>query len=238
MKNLKFVKLFESFVYEELSPELRDKTRKAIKDEIDQLKSTNLPKRREQYKTLERFSPETESLRKKLEDVLKKEFVNDGQHSYLTNSGAYELPFTVGLIRVNEDDNSNNDMGTVILCIYLQYTDPTDFSKCFDTTFYGGTFGVPALCLAQVNIQKDKINFSKADFKYLPHRYEQYGHRSPKFKDFEPRADYYFGNSDLTTGGENAIKDSFLNVMKSRVIATHVERLAKAIQKNDLVKYE
>lgn len=88
MKKLKYVKLFESFLNEELSPELKKRTYDAMLKIANDENNIDSAKRKDQARNVLRsISPAVENLKKQLEECVEKITSDSGYHVRLYDYG-------------------------------------------------------------------------------------------------------------------------------------------------------
>ena len=163
MKNLKYVKLFESFVNEELSPELKKRTYdEMIKIASDTTAIDHAVRRKQADFVQKTLSPEVEKLRKELEEhakrILEENKVQDP-----------DSIFKDGAIVSVEIDDYGLSNGIVHLNVLSQRASVFSLSICKDRyenqrqtfgmkkDFFGDRAFIKTLKKLIVQIQKDEI---------------------------------------------------------------------------------
>jgi len=163
MKKLKYVKLFESFLNEELSPELKKRTYDAmIKIANDPNAIDNLKRRSQASNIMKSLSPAVENLRKELEVHAKKVYpkaenikVNIIDNGLDTDSGGFGGYDINGCVLLTV---TMNDEYTLLNLLIAK--DKYEKSKSMQGTannFYGDRAFVNTLKKLIVQIQKDEI---------------------------------------------------------------------------------
>jgi hypothetical protein len=165
MKNLKYVKLFESFVNEELSPELKKKTYdEMIKIASDPTAIDHAVRRQQADFVQNTLSPEVEKLRKELEEhakrILEENKIKDPDSSFKPTGG--------GNVSVKIDDYGLSN-GIVHLNVLSQFASVFSLSICKDRyekqrqtfgmkkDFFGDRAFINTLKKLIVQVQKDEI---------------------------------------------------------------------------------
>ncbi len=163
MKNLKYVKLFESFVNEELSPELKKRTYDEMMKIANDPSAIDSEVRRQQADFVQNtFSPEVEKLRKELEDhakrILAENSSNDPDSIFHKNANVS--------VRITDGGLSK---GIVSVDVVAKHAVVFSLNICKDRyekkhqthglkkDFYGDRAFIKTLKMLIVQIQKDEI---------------------------------------------------------------------------------
>ena len=133
MKKLKYVKLFESFLNEELSPELKKRTYDAMLKIANDENNIDSAKRKDQASNvLKSVSPAVENLKKQLEECVEKITSDSGYFVNLYDYGLEDKKSYPSFFKsvAYLDEGSNGFVNLEIKHLYI--TSPIDIYICKD----------------------------------------------------------------------------------------------------------